>query len=86
MAFWNRDQRQQRKQDRLRAKMRRLQQERDQLAERCRVLEEENRHAGTVLARMRLQAEAALAEVKAKLVKLGVQPEQQEAKRDKRNT
>ena len=50
------------------------------------MLEEENRHAGTVLARMRLQAEAALAEVKAKLVKLGVQPEQQEAKRDKRNT
>ena len=81
MLWWNSEQRKQRKQNRLRAKVAKLEREYAALAERCRILEEENRFCGTVLARMRLHAETELAEVKRKLLNLGFQRE--EAKRDK---
>lgn len=84
-SWWTRDGRRDAKVKRLQTRYHKLKQEHDALVERYRLLEEENKHAGAVLARMRLHADAELREVKRKLIQLGFVPEE-EAKRDNRKS
>jgi hypothetical protein len=77
--FFGREARRDRKEKRLRAKVAKAERERDALEERCRILEEENRFCGTVLARMRLHARAEVAQFQRQLLKLGIGSEQEES-------